>query len=67
MNSMKLRGHMNLYGDTVLDLAKFLGIHKGTLYEKINGTRQEFTQGEIKRIAERYSLTNNDITEIFFS
>lgn len=58
---------MNLHGDTVLELAKYLGIHKGTLYEKINGTRQEFTQGEIKRIAARYSLTDRDVIEIFFS
>lgn len=66
MDVLKLKWHMNEHGDKVPDLAEFLGLHRVTLYAKINGTKQEFTQSEIKRIAERYSLTEKDIIEIFF-
>jgi hypothetical protein len=67
MDAMKLRGYMSINGDTVEDLAKVLDLHKVTLYAKINGNKQEFTQGEIKKIAERYSLKPEQVIEIFFS
>lgn len=67
MDVLKLKWHMNKFGDKVPDLAEFLGLHRVTLYAKINGVKQEFTQREIKMIAERYSLTAEEITEIFFN
>ena len=67
MDVLKLKWHMNQHGDKVPDLAEFLGLHRVTLYAKINGSKQEFTQSEIQRIAIRYKLTNKDITDIFFN
>lgn len=66
MDALKLKWHMNKHNDTVPILAEFLGVNKITLYSKIRNEKQEFTQGEIKKIAERYSLTANEINEIFF-
>ncbi len=67
MDVLKLKWHMNEYGDKVPDLAKFLEVHRVTLYAKISGKKQEFTQSEIQRIANRYNLSNEDIIDIFFN
>lgn len=71
MNSYFLKGHMDKHGDNMESLAKALGLHSGTLYIKMHGGSgkrvAQFTQGEIKAIAERYKLTPDDIAAIFFS
>ena len=58
---------MALNGDNGGDLAKYLQISRTTLSAKMNETNgAEFTQNEICRIKEKYSLTSNEIDEIFF-
>ena len=52
------------FGDTQGELAKILGISETTLSLKING-KAEFKQTEIRIIADRYSLTADDIKELF--
>lgn len=52
--------------DTMKMLAQVLDIAQNTLYKKMQGTVQEFTQTEIRKIAERYNLTAEEIKDIFF-
>ena len=52
--------------DTMKILAQVLDIAPNTLYKKMQGTVQEFTQTEIRKIAERYDLTAEEIKDIFF-
>ena len=52
--------------DTMKMLAQVLDIAPNTLYKKMQGTVQEFTQTEIRKIAERYDLTAEQIKDIFF-
>ena len=52
--------------DTMKMLAQVLDIAPNTLYRKMQGTIQEFTQTEIRKIAERYDLTAEEIKDIFF-
>lgn len=52
--------------DTMKVLAQVLDIAPNTLYKKMQGTVQEFTQTEIRKIAERYDLTAEEIKDIFF-
>lgn len=67
MNKLKLESIMRLHGDTGTSLAKFLNIARTTFSAKINETNgAEFTQGEIAMIRMKYSLSPNDVVEIFF-
>lgn len=52
--------------DTMDDLAEELGINANTLYVKMAGARSQFTQTEIQKVAERYSLTPEQTFDIFF-
>lgn len=52
-------------GERVEDLAQALGIHPQTLRAKMRGYRTQFTQSEIQTIAERYSLTADEVNKIF--
>lgn len=52
--------------DTMDDLAVELGINANTLYVKMAGVRSQFTQTEIQKVAERYSLTPEQTFDIFF-
>lgn len=54
------------FGDTQGDLAKVIGITESTLSWKMNG-KAEFKQSEIKAIADRYSLTGEEVKFMFFS
>lgn len=68
MQIKKLKSKMALYGDTGGDLAEYLSISRTRLSSKIHETNgAEFTQGEIQKIKERYSLTGTEVDEIFFS
>ena len=59
---------MNKHGDTKAKLAEYLGIHPKTLYLKYAGLEgRSFNQVEIKKIAERYQLTPEQIVQIFLS
>lgn len=67
MDVNKLKSKMALNGDTGGDLAKYLQISRTTLSAKMNETNgAEFTQNEIYKIKEKYSLTSNEVDEIFF-
>lgn len=58
---------MVLYGDEdfVTAIAKLLEISRQTASAKLN-SKSEFTQTEIAIIARRYSLSAEDIRQIFF-
>lgn len=58
---------MSLSGDNQSTLADALGISTHSLSFKLNGkANRAFTLGEIKAIRERYNLSPEEITEIFF-
>ena len=68
MNKQKLLAQMILHGDTGGSLSDLLGITRSTFSAKINETNgAEFTQREIMRIKELYSLTAQEVDEIFFT
>jgi len=68
MDINKLKSKMALHGDTGGDLAGYLSISRSTLSSKMNETNgSEFTQNEILKIKERYSLTSEEVDEIFFN
>lgn len=52
--------------DNMDDLAKELGINANTLYVKMAMVRSQFTQTDIQKVVERYSLTPEQTFEIFF-
>ena len=68
LNKNLLKSVMVLHDDTQERLAEYLNISSGTLSLKINETNgAEFTQGEIKKIIERYDLTAEETDKIFFN
>lgn len=63
----KLEAKMKFFGDTQETLATALQISATRLNAKINCCKgADFRQREIKIIKERYSLTGDEINEIFF-
>lgn len=66
MNKNALRSIMALHGDTNRDLAIVLGKTEQSVSAKMNEKGSEFTQGEIVKIKDRYSLTADQIEFIFF-
>lgn len=67
MNSKLLRSFMVLHGDTNKKLSEFLGLSEQIVCKKINDNGAEFKQGEIAMIKDRYSLTPEQVDNIFFS
>lgn len=68
MNKNALKAKMVLHGDTGATLSEALGISRQTFSAKINEKDgAEFTQGEISIIKTRYSLTPDEISNIFFA
>lgn len=68
MNKKLLEAKMKLHGDIGKTLAMHIGIARTTLSNKMNETNgAEFTQREISKIKERYSLTAEEVDEIFFA
>lgn len=64
-NSLKLRAKITEKGYTVETLAIAIGMHKATLYRKINAM-QRFTIKEAYDIAIVLELTESELNEIFF-
>ena len=58
---------MVLNNDTNKSLAEFLNLSEQTVCNKINENGTEFKQGEIAMIKERYNLTADQISDIFFN
>ncbi|MBP1046439.1 XRE family transcriptional regulator [Enterococcus sp. BWM-S5] len=68
MNKIKLKSVIVLNNDTQNSLAASIGISPQTLSSKINERQgSEFTQTEIKTIKEKYSLSAEEVDEIFFN
>lgn len=68
MNKNKLKAKMIEFEDNAQNLAEYLGICRSRLSAKINEYKgAEFTQTEISKIIERYKLSTEDTTAIFFS
>ena len=67
MNKNKLRSAMALLADTYKTLADYLGISERSVIAKVNETGTEFKQSEIAAIKKRYSLSDEEVTEIFFN
>jgi len=67
MNATLFRSIMVLHQDTNKTLADFLQISEQTVCNKINENGTEFKQGEIAKIKERYNLTAEQISAIFFN
>lgn len=58
---------MKKYGDNGGQLAKYLGITRGTFSLKLNEKNgAEFTNKEMIKIKERYKLTPDQVDLIFF-
>lgn len=68
MNKNLLLSKMKLHGDTNSDLASAIGISSQRFSAKLNEYHgAEFNQGEIAKIRERYSLTDEEVVQIFFT
>ncbi len=67
MNTKLLRSKMVLFEDTQGKLAEALGISQQRLSAKMNETNgAEFNQREIRIIRQRYNLTAEELSLIFF-
>ena len=68
MNKNLFVSKMKLNGDSQAKLAEKIGISVQRLNAKINETgNAEFTQGEIQKIRNNYSLSNDEINDFFFN
>lgn len=68
MNSKELKIEMMRHNETGEDLARAIGMARQTLSNKMSeNNTSDFTQGEIAKIKEHYSLTNDRVSEIFFA
>lgn len=67
MNKVLLRSVMVLFGDTNKTLALHLGISEKSVNDKINENGTEFKQSEIASIKKKYSLSDEQISNIFFN
>lgn len=55
---------MALKGEAQIDLAKAMGITKASMSVKMQG-KNPFKLEEVRFIAKRYDLTNDEIVDIF--
>lgn len=67
MDKNLLKNIMLLHDDTIQILAKELGISHTTLLAKICENGDQFSQGEISQIKDRYNLTPCEVDNIFFT
>lgn len=63
-NKKLLKSKMVLFGDTVEQLADYLGQSRGNVNNKINGITA-FSLQDVSAISKRYNLTNAEVYEIF--
>lgn len=67
MNKALFRSIMVLHNDTNRSLAEYLGISAKSVNDKINENNTEFRQSEIAAIKRRYSLSDEQTSDIFFN
>lgn len=67
VNKKLLRSMMVLHDDTNESLAVFLGISAKSVNDKINEKGTEFKQSEIASIKKRYTLSDEQVSLIFFN
>jgi hypothetical protein len=68
MQKQKLKSKMVLHGDNNNTLAAFLCLSRSRFSEKINEKNgAEFKQREIMAIKTKYSLTADEVDDIFFT
>ena len=67
MNAKLFRSLMVLHDDTNKSLADYLGISEKSVNDKINERGTEFKQSEISAIIKRYSLTEEQVLNVFFN
>lgn len=67
MNKALFRSIMVLHNDTNRSLAEYLGISAKSVNDKINENNTEFKQSEIAAIKRRYSLSGEQVNNIFFN
>ena len=67
MNKALFRSIMVLHNDTNKTLAEALGISERSVSDKINENGTEFKQSEIATIKKRYSLSDEQTSDIFFN
>lgn len=61
----ELRRRIDESGISITALAKKIGVSRGTLYKKVDGTSY-FNSDEISGLIDALHLTGNDVTRIFF-
>lgn len=64
MDKELLKYYIAKNGDSIKELADFLGLHATTLYKKMNGCT-DFSSKEVSKIAKRYDLSDSVIVDIF--
>ena len=67
MNKRELQSVMALHGDTIRDLAEYLGKTPQSVSDKMNERGTEFKQGEIAAIKDKYNLSPEQVDSIFFA
>lgn len=67
MNKALLRSVMVLFGDTNKTLAKYLGLSEKSVSDKINENGTEFKLQEMRAIKKRYSLSDEQFSNIFLN
>ena len=66
MNKEKFRALLATYGHTYKNVANLLEITEQSVVNKVNETRSEFKQSEIRKISYFYNLDSEEIKSIFF-
>lgn len=66
MKTNILKSKMVLHGDTLKTLSEVLGTTERTCWSRVNG-KTAFSPEDIKKIKERYELSDSEVAEIFFS
>lgn len=66
MKANLIKSQMALHGDTQADLAEAMGISTQSLSKRMHG-KKDFSRQEIEVIAKRYSLSCEQICNIFFN
>jgi len=59
--------HMAKNGDTQKTIAIALGITSASVSHKVSGVRGDFTRKEIAILSERWSLSGEDVKQIFLA